>query len=261
MKYYLIILYFISFNFVPAQNKENVVALVYMNYIHSDLEMVSTDHLYLITNQNKTIYTTGQRTRRNNIKPDNVDVMVISPSSKADNIYINNNIKDTLYFKHAVVDNFLYVKEKTPKFIWLLANEYKEIQGKKLQKATTTFRGRTYTAWCDLENPISVGPWKFNNLPGLAYSIIDETPHFYYEWHLLQMIEIDFEKIPVLEKEPQKYIGIKEFIIERAKVYEKFEERNRARTVNVPGLEEISSDSKSIDRKIRANEIKYEWEE
>lgn len=260
MKYYLIILYFISFNFVQAQNKENVVALVYMNYIHSDLEMVSTDHLYLITNQNKTIYTTGQRTRRNNIKPDNVDVMVISPSLKADNIYINNNIKDTLYFKHAVVDNFLYVKEKTPKFIWLLANEYKEIQGKKLQKATTTFRGRTYTAWCDLENPISVGPWKFNNLPGLAYEITDDAKDYYNEWYLTQIDNDVTVNLDIYSLDKFKKLELKEYVNKSDELKEIATSISNTRTLDIPGLEEIGSATTKINHRIKAQEIKYEWE-
>jgi len=256
----LVFLFSLKLTLVNAQERK-AIELQYLSKNFLDFDVEGIDKLYLFDNNSKSLYIVGDKEDiKETSKKVKADIVLKIPSLE-DEYYFQDKKQDTLYFKDVIIQDAFYVKEKTPKFIWLLANEYKEIQGKKIQKATTTFRGRTYTAWCDLENPISVGPWKFNNLPGLAYSIIDETPHFYYEWHLLQMIEIDFEKIPVLEKEPQKYIGIKEFIIERAKVYEKFEERNRARTVNVPGLEEISSDSKSIDRKIRANEIKYEWEE
>ena len=159
-----------------------------------------------------------------------------------------------------VIQDVFYVTEKLPTFTWVLIDEFREVENKKLQKATTTFRGRTYTAWCDLDTPINQGPWKFNNLPGLAYSIIDETPNFHFEWHLAKISEVPLEEVPFTKPEQKKYIDIKEFVAERTEVYKEFEEKSRART-SIPGLEEVSSESHYIDRRIRSNEIKYEWED
>lgn len=260
MNNFKIIIFFFIANLVQAQNKENVVALVYKNYIHSDLEMVSTDYLYLISEGNKSIYTTGERTRASNIKPSNVDVMVISPSSKADNIYINNLTKDSLYFKHAVVDNFLYVKEKTPKFNWLLTEEYKEVQGKKLQKATASFRGRYYIAWCDLENPISIGPWKFNNLPGLAYEISDNAKDYSNEWFLVQIDKNAKVDLKAYSLDKFKKIELKEYVEKCDELKEIASSISNTRTMDIPGLEEINSTPIKINHRIKAQEIKYEWE-
>ena len=41
------------------------------------------------------------------------------------------------------------------------------------KKATTKFRGRTWTAWYSLDLPFNDGPWKLHGLPGLILSAND----------------------------------------------------------------------------------------
>ena len=45
-------------------------------------------------------------------------------------------------------------------------------------KATTTFRGRTWTVWYTLDLPYSDGPWKFCGLPGLILLAYDSEGLF-----------------------------------------------------------------------------------
>ena len=45
-------------------------------------------------------------------------------------------------------------------------------------KATTTFRGRTWTVWYTLDLPYSDGPWKFCGLPGLILHAYDSEGLF-----------------------------------------------------------------------------------
>lgn len=66
---------------------------------------------------------------------------------------------------------------------WNLENGEKTICGYNCSKATTTFRGRNYTAWYAPEIPNSNGPWKFGGLPGLILKIEDDKGH-----HLFEMI-------------------------------------------------------------------------
>lgn len=81
----------------------------------------------------------------------------------------------TLRFKDAII-----LKEKKPEIDWEITNETKKIGDFTVQKATTTFRGRSYEAWFTSEIPVKIGPWKLNGLPGLimeAYDL-DGIVHF-----------------------------------------------------------------------------------
>ena len=51
----------------------------------------------------------------------------------------------------------------------------------KLQKATTDFGGRKWTAWFTTEIPYSEGPYKFKGLPGLVVELSDSENNFQFE--------------------------------------------------------------------------------
>lgn len=72
-------------------------------------------------------------------------------------------------------------EEKMPEFDWKISYETSEILGYHCQKATTTFRGRNYTAWFTMQIPVSDGPWKFKGLPGLIMKISDSEGHYSFE--------------------------------------------------------------------------------
>lgn len=57
------------------------------------------------------------------------------------------------------------------------------------QKASTSFRGRNYTAWFTIDIPINEGPWKFYGLPGLITKIQDTKKHYSFELIGFQRIE------------------------------------------------------------------------
>lgn len=76
---------------------------------------------------------------------------------------------------------FYQYEEPVPSFDWKLAEEFREILGYRCQKATTSFRGRNYTAWFAKEIPVGNGPWKFGGLPGLIMKITDSENHYNFE--------------------------------------------------------------------------------
>jgi GLPGLI family protein len=63
---------------------------------------------------------------------------------------------------------------------WKLLSEKKIIGKFDCKKASVEFRGRTYFAWYTMEIPISLGPWKFNGLPGLILEVDDQKE--IYKW-------------------------------------------------------------------------------
>ncbi|MDO4224789.1 MAG: GLPGLI family protein [Bergeyella zoohelcum] len=63
---------------------------------------------------------------------------------------------------------------------WMLYPETKDFQGYKIQKATTTFGGRNWTAWFAPDVPIQEGPYKFRGLPGLIFQLYDDKEDFIY---------------------------------------------------------------------------------
>ena len=64
---------------------------------------------------------------------------------------------------------------------WKLENEFSTILNYKVQKATTEFGGRKWTAWFAKEIPIQDGPYKFNKLPGLILKIEDAKQNHVFE--------------------------------------------------------------------------------
>jgi len=66
-------------------------------------------------------------------------------------------------------------------FSWKLTNEFSKILNYDVQKATTEFGDRKWTAWFTKEIPIQDGPYKFKGLPGLILKIEDSTKSHLWE--------------------------------------------------------------------------------
>ncbi|HAY3551425.1 GLPGLI family protein [Elizabethkingia meningoseptica] len=83
-------------------------------------------------------------------------------------------------------ENFISIKfnyytyKTTDKISWNISGETKKIQGYTLQKATTKFGGRNWTAWFNKDIPFNEGPFKFRNLPGLIFELQDDHQNFIY---------------------------------------------------------------------------------
>lgn len=64
---------------------------------------------------------------------------------------------------------------------WQIAATTDTILGQKCQMATTSFKGRNYTAWFASGIPYNMGPWLFNGLPGLILKVADDKKQFLFE--------------------------------------------------------------------------------
>ncbi|WP_312418836.1 GLPGLI family protein [Epilithonimonas sp.] len=74
-----------------------------------------------------------------------------------------------------------YKVKQDVEFNWKLTNEFSKILNYDVQKATTEFGGRKWTAWFTKDIPIQDGPYKFRGLPGLILKIEDQTKNHTWE--------------------------------------------------------------------------------
>jgi GLPGLI family protein len=83
---------------------------------------------------------------------------------------------------------------------WALTRDRKMIDSLECFKATTTFKGRAYTAWYAPSIPIPNGPWKLGGLPGLIIEAYEDQKDLYF---LLSGIRYtDQLSVPIIKDQP-----------------------------------------------------------
>ncbi|WP_223608847.1 GLPGLI family protein [Chryseobacterium sp. OSA05B] len=95
------------------------------------------------------------------------------PSVKRD----RNSFKNQNY---ELVGHDMFSFPSEDKISWNLTNETKKFGEYTLQKATTNFGGRIWTAWFNKEVNISEGPYKFRGLPGLIFQLEDSKSNYIF---------------------------------------------------------------------------------
>ena len=76
--------------------------------------------------------------------------------------------------------NDVFVFDTEDKIDWNLDKETKKFENYTLQKATSNFGGRKWTAWFAKSIPFNSGPHKFYGLPGLIVELKDDRYNFHY---------------------------------------------------------------------------------
>jgi len=80
---------------------------------------------------------------------------------------------DVYYHSRIGMDRYKVADPRVLK--WNISPEKQKIGVWQVQKATTDFAGRIWTAWFTTEIPIQDGPYKFRGLPGLIVQLEDQT--------------------------------------------------------------------------------------
>lgn len=78
---------------------------------------------------------------------------------------------------YILLNDFFKIESKD-EMTWKLSEDIKKSGNYNLQKATTRFGGRNWTAWFNTEVNLNEGPYKFRGLPGLVFEITDEKNNF-----------------------------------------------------------------------------------
>lgn len=110
---------------------------------------------------------------------ENGNTSISVPISEQQLIFSNlpqKKVKELKYFKttYLIEDELLLPK-------WDIANETKVFDNHHCQKATTTYKGRTYEVWFTNEYATFFGPWKLNGLPGLIVLAYDKHNEVMFE--------------------------------------------------------------------------------
>jgi GLPGLI family protein len=183
-----------------AQSPENALAAVHYNCTYlvdsTRPESPNKEEGVLYIGKKTSLYTsyshmlTEQRLK---------DLLAKNPEMKFGNLTANfgypisfykdvagNSLQSMALFRG---NNYL-LEEKIPEIDWKISEETKTIGGYDCQKATTTFRGRTYEAWFCNKLPYHIGPWKLGGLPGLILEASDTKKEFVFSFK-------SFEDAPV----------------------------------------------------------------
>jgi GLPGLI family protein len=84
------------------------------------------------------------------------------------------------YFKDRIGRD-VYVYEEDRPLNWKMSSETTKIGEYKVQKATTDFAGRKWTAWFTTDLPYQDGPYKFGGLPGLIVKVEDDNGDYSFD--------------------------------------------------------------------------------
>lgn len=106
-----------------------------------------------------------------------------------------NTFKNKNYEK---LDNLFMYNSDDP-MEWKLSIEKKSIDKYELQKATTHFGGRYWTAWFCKEIPFNEGPYKFRGLPGLIFQIYDAKKEIFYNMVQSKIFDKTFDTVGFIE--------------------------------------------------------------
>ncbi|KMQ66450.1 hypothetical protein ACM46_02630 [Chryseobacterium angstadtii] len=75
----------------------------------------------------------------------------------------------------------IYSYEEDRPLNWKMSSETTKIGDYKVQKATTDFAGRKWTAWFTTDLPYQDGPYKFGGLPGLIVKVEDDKGEYSFD--------------------------------------------------------------------------------
>ncbi|MGL4583730.1 MAG: GLPGLI family protein [Flavobacterium sp.] len=156
-----------------------------------------------------------------------------------------------------------FIKEPISEMNWQLHDKTKtNNENIKLHKATINFRGRNYTAWYSIDYPIHIGPWKFNNLPGLAFEITEEDKQ--YHWQLTKIELNTFKVLPMKYDISRATMTLQTYLTSYQAEVENYDMGLSRLFGSIPGVEVLETITDGNDFKKSRNmdlERKYEWEE
>lgn len=252
LKIFYFILFFLTYKFGYCQTNERI--LVEYELDNGHFKNVET----LIANYNDAIKITGKLNLKSDKKLINNGNDNYTVTQK--NIFIgkktifSNLQSDYSYIimPHSEDKNYL-VKDSIGSLDWkLISGEVLKVGKYNCEKATLNFRGRDYIAYYTTEIPVSFGPWKFKNLPGLILLIYSNTGIVNYSWKV-KNIEYPYKNF----NEPLIWSGKKTITL---KQYIDLITKNSVRKNEIADSRVPKGTTVKTTTKRLGLELKYEWE-
>ncbi len=156
-------------SFLPDSTKKNVILTNRLSLSLGNIYTKLMNSLYYdIDNLQKK----APKGSAYNVEGRGLAATIIYKNKKTNQMEVNVKLADQKTYRYI---------ESIPKQVWKILNQRKQILGYSCQAATTTYLGRTYTAWFAPTIPIHEGPWKFSGLPGLILEVSDNRGHYVFK--------------------------------------------------------------------------------
>ncbi len=172
-----------------AQKPDKTIARITYNFTHVrdtlKRDQPYTEKMILITGKNASVYTSLDRIGRDLDLPKAIPAPN-TPFKPVTNVDLYFFFKDEKFYTREKLFTNYMIEENIPKLNWKITKDTASFSGIHCQKATTNFRGRTWTSWYAPELPFQSGPWKLNGLPGLIIEAYDSKKEV-----IFQLSEID----------------------------------------------------------------------
>lgn len=94
----------------------------------------------------------------------------------------------TLFIDQVGIDSYRVEEDQESPEWQIVADSTRTLLGYPCTMATTTFKGRTWTAWYTEDIPLDNGPWKLCGLPGLILSAASADRQYVFQGEGLQQI-------------------------------------------------------------------------
>lgn len=179
-----LLLFFVTI-LVSAQNQRFIYELNYKKDSTSSVVTKENYHLDIQDNQAKYYirdYFVADSLIINNI-PFPVN-MKLNPST-----IVSHPLGKSTYNELDLLENTILKIQTQDSQDWKLVDEKKQLGNLTVQKATTNWGGRNWTAWFAPEIPIHEGPHKFRGLPGLIVELTDAKNN--YHWTLAKSQKLE----------------------------------------------------------------------
>lgn len=111
---------------------------------------------------------------------------------------ISDYFQERVIMQNGIINTFLTVTEnkiryqETLKLQWVLYSDTKIINGVKCQMAATNKFGRRWIAYFSKEYSQSLGPYKFNGLPGLIFELYDTRDDYHFTASKVEKFDDEF---------------------------------------------------------------------
>ncbi|PST82492.1 hypothetical protein C7T94_07385 [Pedobacter yulinensis] len=200
----LLLLTILSYS-ARAQQTDKAIARVRYTFTHiqdtTQRDKPYTENMLLITGKNASLYTSYDKMKRSKAMKLQIQEQIRNQAGGPTNIRIENRetgpVSNIDYFsfasdgklivKERVVNDYL-IEEELPKIDWKISKDTASFSGLLCQKATASFKGRSWIAWFAPDLPLSSGPWKLNGLPGLIVEAHDSNKEVYFQFAGLEKV-------------------------------------------------------------------------